>query len=232
MDRVRRLIHGFYGIVDLPADAAVGEAIAIGGAILRGGSPILQLRMKHAPGGAMLPIARALRELTSARSVGFCVNDRVDVALLAYADAVHLGQDDLPLVAARQLAGDRLMIGMSTHSLVQARAALAGGADYLGFGPVYPTASKQNPDPVQGISMLAEVVRLAATVPVVAIGGVTLDRAEGVAHAGAAAVAAIAPVRQARTPEVIARIVAEIAAQMTAGAVRAGGVDRPQRPGA
>src|SRR5262249_21742740 len=126
--------------------------------------------------------------------VAFCVNDRVDIALLAEADAVHLGQDDLPLAAARALAGDRLIVGISTHSVAQAEAALAGGADYLGFGPIFVTASKDNPDPVQGLQALAEIVRLANRVPVVAIGGITPQNASLVARTGAAAAAASASV--------------------------------------
>jgi len=199
------LIAGFYGIVDLPAAAGPAEAEALAAQLLDGGAPMIQLRMKRAPTRALLACARTLRALCSRRGAGLCVNDRLDVALLSSADAVHLGQDDLPLGAARALAAGRLLIGISTHSLAQAQAALTGGADYLGFGPVWGTASKPHPDPVQGLSALAAVVRAAGPVPVVAIGGITPVRAAAVANAGAAAAAAIAAVNQAPDPTAAAR---------------------------
>ena len=119
----------------------------------------------------MLPLCRAA-------GVPFCVNDRLDVALAVGADVVHLGQDDLPLADAqrvRAVAGrPDLLIGFSTHNLAQALAAAAGGADYIGFGPVFGTRSKLNPDPTVGLEALAEVCG-AVAVPVVAIGGITLD---------------------------------------------------------
>jgi thiamine-phosphate pyrophosphorylase len=127
--------------------------------------------------------------------VAFIVNDRLDVALAAGADGVHLGQDDLPLAAARRVAPAGFVIGVSTHNLAQARAAVAGGADYLGFGPCFATATKENPDPVVGLDALAEVCRLPA--PVVAIGGITLDTVGAVARAGAAAAAIIGAVNAA-----------------------------------
>jgi thiamine-phosphate diphosphorylase len=115
------------------------------------------------------------------------------------AEVCHLGQTDLPLAAARALAGGRLALGVSTHSLAQALAAAAGGADYLGFGPVYPTSGKVDPDPVVGVAALAEVCA-AVRLPVVAIGGLTVERAAEVALAGAAAAAAIGAMLNAGDP--------------------------------
>ena len=178
------MISGYYAIVETPEQAPPLLAY----------TRIVQLRNKHASTQELLSAARKLRELTRKRGVAFCVNDRVDIALLAEADAVHLGQDDLPLAAARALAGNQLIVGISTHSVAQAQAALEGGADYLGFGPIFVTASKDNPDPVQGLQALAEIVRLANRIPVVAIGGITPHNAAAVARAGAAAGAAIASV--------------------------------------
>jgi thiamine-phosphate pyrophosphorylase len=132
----------------------------------------------------------------------------VDLALAAHADLVHLGQDDLPLAPARAWAGRRVGYGISTHSLAQAVAAAAGGADYLGFGPVFPTGSKANPDPVQGLDALAEVVRAVRPLPVVAIGGITPENAPLVAAAGACAAAAIASVHGGQDPIVAARAIA------------------------
>jgi len=187
MARVESLIRGYYAIVETPEQA--GPLLAH--------TRIVQLRNKRASAQQLLSAARKLRELTRKNGVAFCVNDRVDIALAAEADVVHLGQDDLPLEAARALAGHRLVIGVSTHSVAQAQAALAGGADYLGFGPVFPTASKDNPDPVQGLDALATIVRLADRIPVVAIGGITPNNAAAVARAGAAAGAAISSVLSA-----------------------------------
>jgi thiamine-phosphate pyrophosphorylase len=145
------------------------------------------------------------------RDVPFVVNDRVDVALLVQADAVHLGQDDLELADARRIAdglGRKLLVGVSTHDLAQASAAARAGADYLGFGPVFATTTKENPDPVRGLAALAEAVRAAAPVPVVAIGGVTMANAALVARAGAAAACAIGAVNSAADPEAAARAIA------------------------
>jgi thiamine-phosphate pyrophosphorylase len=154
--------------------------------------------MKGAAAGALAAAGHALREAVRGR-VPTCVNDRVDVALAVGADACHIGQDDLPLGAARVAAAGRLRLGVSTHSLEQARAAAAGGADYLGFGPIFPTRSKVNPDPVVGLDALRAVVR-AVRVPVVAIGGITLERVDDVAAAGAAAAAVIGAVLGAPDP--------------------------------
>ena len=143
----------------------------------------LQLRAKAA-GGARAGGRGAPRcsPLCRAAGVPFCVNDRLDVALAVGADVVHLGQDDLPLADARRVraAAGRpgLLIGFSTHNPAQARAAAAGGADYIGFGPVFGTRSKANPDPTVGLDALAEVCR-AVAVPVVAIGGISAGRRAG-----------------------------------------------------
>src|SRR6185503_16804665 len=119
--------------------------------------------------------------------------DRLDVALAVGAEAVHLGQTDLPLSDARAVAGGRLFIGISTHTANQASAAMAGGADYIGLGPIFATGTKANPDPEVGIDGLRAVALTAASsrspVPSVAIGGISLERAPEVAAAGASAAA-------------------------------------------
>jgi thiamine-phosphate pyrophosphorylase len=191
-------VTGFYGVLDLEdrPDAPV-RARELGEQLLAGGASVLQVRMKRAGAGAMLAVARVARELSRRVGVALVVNDRIDVALAAGADGVHLGQDDLPLAAARAVCGGRLAIGISTHTPAQAEAAARAGADYLGFGPVFATRSKENPDPVQGLAALAEAVRRAAPVPIVAIGGVTPERAGEVARAGAAAACAISSVNGA-----------------------------------
>jgi thiamine-phosphate pyrophosphorylase len=140
----------------------------------------------------VLPLCRAA-------GVPFCVNDRLDVALSVGADFVHVGQDDLPLSEVRRLAGARLGVGVSTHNPDQARAAVDGGADYIGFGPVFGTRSKENPDPVVGLQALQAVSLFGrgAGVAVVAIGGIDLLTVKEVAGTGASAAAVISAVDRA-----------------------------------
>jgi thiamine-phosphate pyrophosphorylase len=185
-------IRGLYGMVDLgPGSSAPGR---LARALLDGGARVLQLRMKDASAADMLAVVDELRPLCKQREATFIVNDRLDVAMAGGADGVHLGQDDLPLDAARRLAPG-MIIGVSTHDEAQARRAIAGGADYIGFGPCFPTRTKINPDPVVGLTRLAAVCRLGA--PVVAIGGIALDHLADVVHAGATAAALISAVNGA-----------------------------------
>lgn len=132
--------------------------------------------------------AEALRLCALAHSYGarFVVNDYADVALAIEADGVHLGQDDLPLAEARGIMGTSL-IGISTHSMEEAREAADGGADYIGFGPIYPTLTK-DAGPAQGLQALAAIVK-SVPVPVIAIGGITPERAAAVAATGCRGVA-------------------------------------------
>src|SRR5438067_497718 len=175
-------IRGLYGMVDLPAAGGGVPAGRLARALLDGGARVLQLRMKGGTASAMLAVLDELRPLCRAREATLIVNDRLDVALAGGADGAHLGQDDLPLEAARRVAPPPFLLGVSTHSEAQARAAVAGGADYLGFGPCFPTTTKLNPDPVVGLDALARVCALG--VPVVAIGGITVERVAEVARAG------------------------------------------------
>jgi thiamine-phosphate pyrophosphorylase len=197
-------LSGFYAIVgwDGVVDKPVAHAVALAEQLLAGGACALQVRLKKAPLHLVIDVARAVGELARAASVPLVVNDRLDVALAVGADAVHLGQDDLPIAAARVAAAGRLAIGLSTHSPAQAEAGARAGADYLGFGPVFATRTKENPDPVQGVDALAEAVRRAGSVPVVAIGGIGLDTVHSVARAGAAAACVVAAVNLA--PDVVA----------------------------
>jgi thiamine-phosphate pyrophosphorylase len=145
------------------------------------------------------------REVTRDHGALLVVNDRVDLAIAAEADAVHLGQTDLPLGEARALlarAGISALIGVSTHDLDQVRIAVAAGADYLGFGPVSPTRTKENPDKVTGVQGLAAACRVAGATPVVAIGGLTVADGPALRAAGAAAACAISAVNGA--PDVAA----------------------------
>jgi thiamine-phosphate pyrophosphorylase len=201
-------LRGLYGMVDLPLATAGGGPPAgrLARQLLDGGARVLQLRMKGASAAAMLAVVDELRPLCRRREALLIVNDRLDVALAGGADGAHLGQDDLPLAAARALAPAPFLLGVSTHSLAQARAAHAGGADYLGFGPCFATSTKEDPDPIVGLAQLAEVCR-AIPLPIVAIGGITVERAVEVARAGAACAAIIAAVNHAPDVTAAARAV-------------------------
>lgn len=149
--------------------------------VIRGGADVIQLREKRMSDRETLDLGRKLRAMTGKAGVGFVMNDRADLARLMDADGVHLGQTDLPPAAARRLLKPGQIVGLSTHSLDQARAASAAGVDYIGVGPVYPTATKGY---AEGVGL--EYVRSAAAavpLPLVAIGGITLDRAPAVAAA-------------------------------------------------
>lgn len=156
-----------------------------------GGATFLQLREKHlAPREFYLEAEEALRV---ARSLGvrLIINDRVDIALALQADGVHLGQDDLPPEAARRLLGSRAIIGFSTHNLEQAREAARLPIDYIAIGPLFPTSSKDNPDPVVGLEELSRVRRVTGAIPLVAIGGIDHENAHQALDAGAESVAVI-----------------------------------------
>jgi thiamine-phosphate diphosphorylase len=195
-------VRGFYAVLDRD-DPALAEMLVAGA-----GARVLQVRMKRASAADLVAASVRAREIARRYGALLVVNDRLDVALAVGADAVHLGQDDLPLADARWIAAGRLLIGVSTHDEAQVRAAVAGGADYLGFGPVYATGTKENPDPVQGVAGLRVAVAAAGGIPIVAIGGVTPARAGEIAAAGAAAACAIAAVNGADDPAHAGRTIA------------------------
>ncbi len=182
--------RGLYAIVDHGVCERASLAIErVARALILARPSALQVRWKGAPAGALLALVEALRAEAEAAEVLLVVNDRVDVAALAGAGAVHLGQEDLPLAHAREVLGPRVTLGRSTHTPEEVSAALDEGASYLGFGPVFPTTTKARPDPVVGLSGLAQAVCLAGDTPVVAIGGIGEDTVAAVARQGAWAVA-------------------------------------------
>jgi thiamine-phosphate pyrophosphorylase len=201
-------LRGYYAILDVPPASSLDVAVARAARLLQARPSMLQIRAKHAGAAELASVARAVHPLARAAEIPLCVNDRLDVALAVGANAVHLGQTDLPLGEARAIARGRLAIGVSTHDLEQARAAVAGGADYIGVGPVFATTSKLNPDPVVGLDGLRLIAAM-SPVPVVAIGGITLDRARLVADAGAAAAAVIAAIEAAVDPVAAGRAVGD-----------------------
>lgn len=154
---------------------------------------MIQLRDKWAGPRQLLPQARQMAQLCRDRGVCFIVNDRLDLAQAVDADGVHLGQDDLPPRAARALLGAGKLLGVSTHSLVQAIQAAEDGADYLGIGPIFPTATKSTEyDPV-GCDMIRQL-RSRIDLPLLAIGGITLSNVGDVVRAGAAGAAVISAI--------------------------------------
>lgn len=158
--------------------------------LLAGGARLIQLRDKEASAKELLDAARECLQLTRAAGAKLIINDRVDVALTAEADGVHLGQDDLSVEEAREILEEGKLIGLSTHSLEQFQAALQTSADYLAVGPIYATTTKENPDPVVGLDLIAAANAITDR-PLVAIGGVTVERAPAVIAAGADSVAVI-----------------------------------------
>jgi thiamine-phosphate pyrophosphorylase len=202
---------GLYLLLD-PAVAGSRPLDEIVTNALISGVRTFQLRMKTPHTGEFFNEAFRLTPLIHAAGGRLFVNDRCDVALAAGADGVHLGQEDLPLGEARALLGPGMLIGISTHNLAQALEAEALGADYIGFGPIFPTRTKTHPEPVVGIEGLREV-RLRVRLPIVAIGGITAVNISAVARAGSEAPAVLSAVLEAADP---ARALTELMAAIQA----------------
>jgi thiamine-phosphate pyrophosphorylase len=192
-------LSGLYLILD-PVVAGPRSLADLVRTALDAGVRLFQLRMKTSETRTLYEMAAVLCPLVQKGGGIFIVNDRVDVAKAIGADGVHLGQEDLPLADARAILGPGRLIGISTHNLAQAAGAEAGGADYIGYGPVFPTATKENPDPVVGVDGLREV-RARTRMPVVAIGGITAKNAGDVRAAGADGVAVVSAVLSAPDPK-------------------------------
>ncbi len=159
-----------------------------------GGAALVQLRSKHAGDVETLAWARAIRELTRAHEVGFFVNDRFDLALLAEAEGVHLGQQDLAPADLPEWARRQLRVGRSTHDDDELARAVREPVDYVAFGPIFGTTSKRVAHEVRGLTALEATVRTAAPRPVIAIGGIDAKRASDVGRTGAAGIAVIGAV--------------------------------------
>jgi thiamine-phosphate pyrophosphorylase len=147
-----------------------GDPVEMITAQIRGGADLIQLREKNMPKKGALELGLAIRRLTTQEGIPFIVNDELDLAMILEADGVHLGQDDIPIKYARPLLKGKI-IGISTHSLSQAREAIRDGADYIGLGPVFETKTKTKADPVVGMDLILKVQEL-SPVPVIAIGGI------------------------------------------------------------
>jgi thiamine-phosphate pyrophosphorylase len=158
-----------------------------------GGASMIQLRDKMTGPRQLLSEAREIARLCRARGVCFIVNDRLDLALAADADGVHLGQDDLPPKAARTILGRDKFLGVSTHSLEQAIWAAEQGADYLGIGPIFATGTKATGYEPRGCDIIRQL-RTRIDLPLVAIGGITLSNVGEIVRAGATGVAVISAI--------------------------------------
>lgn len=180
-------------------------------AALQGGVTAVQLRAKQLTDRETWELAIRLRAACHERSVLFLVNDRLDMALAAGADGVHLGVHDLPLAAARRLAGPGFLIGASPQTVAEAAAAKGDGADYIGAGPVFVTGSKADAGAPIGLDGLRERVR-AADLPTVGIGGITVANAADVITTGAAGVSVISAILGADDPAAAAAVLASTVA--------------------
>jgi thiamine-phosphate pyrophosphorylase len=182
-------MRGLYPIVDLDTLAKRSvSALEFARAVLSVKPPWLQLRAKQQAPRQVLALLEQLRPLCAESDTLLFANDRPDLALLAGADGVHVGQDDVPLEAVRQLPG-KLRVGVSTHDLTQLAAALALRPDYVAFGPIFSTSSKLSAEPALGLEQLRAAAELAraAAIPLVAIGGLTLTHAPALAELGVVA---------------------------------------------
>jgi len=190
--RDRVLPSPLYAILD--TDLSRGRApLDILRQFLSGGVKIVQLRAKGLPSNEFFALAQSSRGLTRTSGAMLIINDRLDIALAVGADGVHLGQDDLPLSATRKIAGDRLIVGISTHDAAQAKQAEAGGADYIGFGPIFGTTTKATGYSARGLDLLREI-KSAVKIFVVAIGGINEENVADVWNAGADCAAIISDI--------------------------------------
>jgi thiamine-phosphate pyrophosphorylase len=178
---------------ELARPRAVNEVVA---EALAAGAPAVQVRAKGASARALLELGRSVLPLARERGALVFVNDRLDVALALGADGVHLGPDDVPVAAARRAMGEGFLVGASTDDPEVARRLVAEGADYIGCGTVYATSTKADAGEVIGLAGLDRVAR-AVDVPVVGIGGITVERSAEVATTRAAGVAVVGAVMAA-----------------------------------
>jgi thiamine-phosphate pyrophosphorylase len=199
---MRLVLPRLYVILD--AGLITTSNLAFAEEMAEAGVRLLQYRDKTATSGELLGRSRELAEFCAAAGVTFLVNDRSDVAVLAGADGVHVGQDDLPAEHARAIVGIKKWVGVSTHNAEQFRRAVESSADYIAVGPIFSTATKDNPGAVVGTELLRKVRPLTKK-PIVAIGGITLGRAREVIEAGADSAAVISDIIRADCPRARAK---------------------------
>jgi len=185
--------------VILDAALLTNSEIELARRLAEAGVRLIQYRNKKAAARELFERSREISELLRPYGVRFIVNDRPDVAYLANADGVHVGQEDLDVGQARGIIGREKWVGVSTHNLKQFQSAIATSADYIAVGPIFSTSTKANPDPVVGSALLRQV-RPLTDKAIVAIGGITLERAAGVIEAGADSLAVSSDILRAADP--------------------------------
>jgi thiamine-phosphate pyrophosphorylase len=208
------LFPALYAILDATPNRTTDSLVSLVGTLAKSGVQLIQVRAKHLS-------ARHFQEIVSALLAGapanikIIINDRPDIASIANAAGVHLGQEDLPVAEARKICPAPQWVGISTHNLEQLRAANDTSADYIAVGPIYPTTTKENPDPVVGLNLIRATRKLTRK-PLVAIGGITISSAPEVFRAGADSVAIISDLLNAPDPAQRAREYLTLAAQVIA----------------
>ena len=200
------MFPALYAILDAGVDPSIGERSSLPYALklADAGVRLMQLRNKRGAARVIFAQAREFTERLTPRGVRLIVNDRADIAAMTGAGGVHVGQEDLPVGEARRICGPPGWVGVSTHNLEQFRDAAGTSADYIAVGPLFPTQTKENPEPVVGIEFL-RAARGLTRKPIVAIGGITVGRVEEVFRAGADAVAVIGDLALAQDPAARAR---------------------------
>jgi thiamine-phosphate pyrophosphorylase len=195
-------MRGLYAIIDPEQCAQDPEQVTR--AVLRGGCAVLQLRDKQNSDKEVAQLARKLGSLCREQGVPFVLNDRFWLVREVGAQGAHVGQTDEAIEQVRRELGSGIQIGVSTHNLEQAHEAVRRGADLIGFGPIFGTTTKENPDPIVGLTLLKQVVEQ-ISIPIVAIGGITLASANEVAQTGVPLAAAVSTLCAAKDPEHVAR---------------------------
>ena len=191
------MFPALYAILDVSPAAGLDASVAR--IFADAGVKLIQIRDKKASPRKIYDASKRLAEKLTPAGVRIIVNDRTDIAAVIGAGGVHVGQEDLPVEAARKICGSARWVGISTHNLEQLRAANLTSADYIAVGPIFPTATKENPDPVVGLEFL-RAARQITKKPLVAIGGITIESAEAVFRAGADSVAVVRDLASAGDP--------------------------------
>jgi len=191
-----------YAIIDADVSSRYGwEVTRLAEAVMRGGARLVQLRAKSVSSKTFIVWADTIVNLGIRYGATIILNDRADLVRLSGARGLHLGQEDLPVDAARQIVGPEALLGLSTHTLRQLDVALSGPISYVAVGPVFETQSKTAPDAVVGLEFVAQAAERVEGVPLIGIGGITLERARSVIRAGATSVAVISDLLTGGNPE-------------------------------
>jgi thiamine-phosphate pyrophosphorylase len=208
------LFPALYAILDATPAQPTESLVSLANKLADAGVQLIQIRAKKMPPRQFLAMTRALVANAPA-NVKIIINDRPDIASISKAAGVHVGQEDLAVESARKICPTPQWVGISTHNLEQLRAANDTSADYIAVGPIYPTTTKENPDPVVGLNLIRAARKLTRK-PLVAIGGITINSAHEVFRAGADSIAVISNLLNAPDPAQRAREYLAVAAQSIA----------------